>query len=53
MLFIIDNPNNFQTSLEIHGLHTRSKNQFFIPVETSSVQVVLKYITVAQQIFKP
>ena len=26
MLFIIDNPNNFQARLEIHGLHTRSKN---------------------------
>jgi hypothetical protein len=24
MLFILDNPNNFQTGLEIHGLHTRS-----------------------------
>jgi hypothetical protein len=32
MLFIIDNPNNFQTDLEICGLHTRSKNQLFIPV---------------------
>jgi len=25
MLFIIDNPNNFQTVSEVHGLHTRSK----------------------------
>ena len=32
MLFIMDNPNNFQTGLEILGLHTRSKNQLFIPV---------------------
>jgi hypothetical protein len=31
MLFIIDNPNHFQTGSEIHGLHTRSKNQLFIP----------------------
>jgi len=31
MLFVIDNPNNFQTVLETHGLHTRSKNQLFIP----------------------
>ena len=31
MLFIIDNPNNFLTGLEIHGLHTRSKNKLFIP----------------------
>jgi hypothetical protein len=30
MLFIIDNPNNFQIGLEIHGLHTRSKNQLFV-----------------------
>ena len=26
MLFIIDNANNLQTGLEIHGLQTRSKN---------------------------
>jgi hypothetical protein len=32
MLFIIDNSNNFQTGLEIQELHTRSKNQRFIPV---------------------
>ena len=32
MLFIINNPNNFQTDLEIHGLHTRSKNKLFIPI---------------------
>jgi len=32
MLSIVDNPNNFQTGLEIHGLHTRSKNQLFIPI---------------------
>jgi len=32
MLLIMDNPNNFQAGLEIHGLHTRSKNQFFIPI---------------------
>jgi len=25
IVFIIDNPNNCQTGLEIHGLHTRSK----------------------------
>jgi len=31
MLFIIDKPNNFQTGLEMHELHTRSKNQLFIP----------------------
>jgi hypothetical protein len=32
MIFIIDNSNNFQTGLEIHGLHTRSKSHLFIPV---------------------
>ena len=29
MLFIIDNPNNFQTVSQVRGLHTRSKNQLF------------------------
>ena len=44
MLFIIDNPNNFQTGLEIHGLHTRSKNQLFIPnAKLSSVQKGITY----------
>jgi len=32
MLFIIGNPNIFQTGLETHELHTRSKNQLFIPI---------------------
>jgi len=41
MLYVIDNPNNFQTGLEVHGLHTRSKNQLFIPTANlTSVQVV-------------
>jgi hypothetical protein len=44
MLFIIDNSNNFQTGLEIHGLHTRSKNQLFIPVANlTSVQKGIAY----------
>jgi hypothetical protein len=39
VLFIIVNPNNFQTGLEIHGLHTRSKNQLFIQIANlTSVQ---------------
>jgi hypothetical protein len=42
-LFIIDNPNNFQTGLEIHGLHTRSKNQLLIP--TANLTSVQKGIT--------
>ena len=33
MLFIMDNPNNFQTGLEVRGLHTRSKNQIFTRIE--------------------
>ena len=44
MLFIIDNPNNFPTGLEIHGLHARSKNQLFIPITNlASVQKRIKY----------
>jgi hypothetical protein len=39
ILFITDNPNNFQTGLEIHGWHTRNKNQLFIPIANlTSVQ---------------
>ena len=44
MLCIIDNPNNFQTRLEICGLHTRSKNQLFIPnTNLTSVQKGMTY----------
>jgi hypothetical protein len=44
MLFIIDNSNNFQTGLEIRGLHTRSKNYLFIPVANlTSVQKGITY----------
>ena len=44
MLFIMDNPNNFQTGLEIHGLHTRIKNQLFIPIANlTSVQKGINY----------
>ena len=43
MLFVTDNPNNFQTGLEVHGLHTRSKNQLFIP--TANLTSVQKGIT--------
>jgi len=35
---------NFQTGLEIHGLHTRSKNQVFIPIANlTSVQKGITY----------
>jgi len=40
----MDNPNNFQAGLEIHGLHTRSKNQLFIPIANlTSVQKAITY----------
>jgi len=36
MLFIVDNPHNFQTDLEIHGPHTRSKKiNFSFQLQTS------------------
>jgi hypothetical protein len=44
LLFIIDNSNNFQTSLETHKLHARSKNRLFIPVANlTSVQKGMTY----------
>jgi len=43
MLFVVDNPNNFQTVLETHGLRTRSANQLFIP--TANLTSVQKGIT--------
>ena len=44
MLFIIDNPNNCQTGLAIHGFHTRSKTQLFIPIANlTSVQKGITY----------
>jgi hypothetical protein len=53
MLFIIDNPNNFQTSLEIQEV----KINFSFQIQTSQVfkkefpTLVLKYITVCPAIF--
>lgn len=39
MLYFIDKPNNFQTGLEIHGLHTKTKSQLSIPIANlTSVQ---------------
>jgi hypothetical protein len=36
--------NIFQTGLEMHGLHTRSKNQVFIPIANlTSVQKGVTY----------
>jgi hypothetical protein len=44
MLFIIVKPNNFCSFLEIHGLHTRSKNQLFIPIANlTNVQKGITY----------
>jgi hypothetical protein len=43
MLFIIGNPDKFHVGLEIHELHTRTRNQLFISVvNLTSVQ---KWIT--------
>jgi len=59
MLFIIDNPNNFQAGLEIHVMQTRNKNQIFIPfANLTSVQKGITYSGVkiynsAQHYFKP
>jgi hypothetical protein len=44
MLFIIDNPNHFQAGVEIYGLHTRSKNQLFVPI--AKLSSVKKRITI-------
>jgi hypothetical protein len=44
MLFIIDHLNNFQTGLEIHGLHTRSKDHLYLPLTNlASVQKGITY----------
>ena len=58
MVFITDNPNNFQTGLEIRGLHTGSKKiNFSFQQQTSQVFkkklpiLVLKYKTVCPAIF--
>jgi hypothetical protein len=43
-VFVIDNLNNFQTGLEIHGLHTRSKNHLYLPfANLASVQKGITY----------
>jgi hypothetical protein len=47
MLFIMDNPYNFQRGLEMHGLRTRSENQLFIPIANlRSVQKGITYFGV-------
>jgi len=41
---IIDNPNDFQTGLEEHRQHTRSKSWLFIPIANlTSVQKGIAY----------
>jgi len=37
ILFIIDNPNNFQTGLEKHGLHINVKINFSFLLQSSQV----------------
>ena len=36
MLFIVENQNNFQTNLNIHGINTRNKNQLHFPTASLS-----------------
>ena len=44
MLFVMDKPNNFQTVSKVHGIHTRSKNQLFVPnANLTSVQKGITY----------
>jgi hypothetical protein len=58
MLFITDNPNNFQTVSEVHGLHTGCKINCSFQIQTSQVfkkevfTLVLKYTIVCPAIFK-
>jgi hypothetical protein len=49
MLFVIDNPNNFQTGVEIHGLHARSKNRFFIPIANRTMLKKMPILVVCAQ----
>jgi hypothetical protein len=40
----MDKPNNFQTVSEVYGIHTRSKNQIFVPnANLTSVQKGITY----------
>jgi hypothetical protein len=32
MMFVLDNQENFQTNLSVHGLNTRNKNQLYLPI---------------------
>ena len=44
MLFVMDKPNNFRTVSKVHGIHTRSKNQLFVPnANLTSVQKGITY----------
>jgi hypothetical protein len=36
---MIDNQNNFCSASEVHGLNTRSKNQFYVPTSNISVSM--------------
>jgi hypothetical protein len=36
-LFVIDNQDNFHSGVEVHGLHTRRKNQVYLPTSNLSV----------------
>jgi hypothetical protein len=43
MLFVIGNQNTFRSGLEVHGLNTRSKNEFYLP--TSNLYIFQKGAT--------
>jgi hypothetical protein len=43
MMFVIDNQENFQTNLSVHGLNTRSKNQLYLPIVVSCFQRGVSY----------
>jgi len=36
LMFVVDNQENFQTNLSVHGLGTRNKNQFYAPTSNLS-----------------
>ena len=53
MLFILNYPNNFQAVSEVHGPHTRSKNQLFISnTNLTSVENVIKLLCLEKMIKK-
>ena len=53
MLFIVDNPDNFQAVSEVHGPHTRSKFNYSFQIQTSQVlKNVIKLLCLGKTIRK-